>query len=180
MQQSLTTAQVSRLAQDAIQEAHARGFQSYKVTTELDKQVDGYSLSPFRIHGGIQIKNATFKIPDVFAPIIANPEQAKAKGTIFFPVLNDVTHLCIQDLYAVAPTHVLIIPKDDAQALPDLAQDSLGELYAQAIFVALETLKLTQATLTVNVYPPNQEVPHVHLHLISQEKHSFSPAVSNE
>jgi len=163
------------LVTEAVQSAHEQGFESYKLTTVLTKQPNGYSLSPFSVHNGVKVRNASFKIPNVFAPIIADPAAAKKNGTIFFPVSNKPisdhdTHICIQDLYPVAPTHVLIIPKQQVEALPDLAQQAMGELYSQAAFVALQTLRLTQATLTINVYPPNQEVPQVHLHLMSQEK----------
>lgn len=162
-------AELTKSIQVAIDVADSKAFQSYQVVTDLLKtdKPNEIMLQAIRIENGKAHKKANFSIPNVFAPMIENPSQAEIEGTVFIERTED--HIVIKDKYPVAKTHVLVIPKKDGETILDMQTSKVADLFLQALQTAAITLHLTTAKLLVNVYPPNQEVPHVHLHILSNE-----------
>jgi len=161
--------QIGKLILERIEEAKEKGFTSYQLVTEL--VADDVLTAPAVKHGYTDPAKA-FRLPNFFGEIIKDTEKAKGSGTIFVDITSD--HIIIQDKYPAAATHVLVIPKLDYTTIEDMPVTALGELYLEAVRIAFEVLKLPQVRLLININPPNQEVPHVHLHIMSQVPSSMS------
>lgn len=160
--------QLAQLVTQVIVSAQESGFEAYQVTATLRRTNDGFSLSPLVVQKGVTKRNPKFGLPNVFAPILVDTQKAKDNGTIFHAISD--SYICINDKFPVAATHVLIIPRKEVITLPELSESARGELFAYGITTALDTLHLSTAILSINVYPPLQEVPHIHLHITSEEK----------
>lgn len=160
---------LTQLLQIAIDQAESKSFQSFQLVAYLQTQedTDKALLTDIKVTNGKAKRKNTFSIPNVFASIISDPDKAIQEGTIFIKTTPDL--IVIQDKYPAASTHVLVIPKKDGETILDMPIDAVGKLFFEAIQTATQTLGLESAKLLVNIYPPNQEVPHVHLHIMSDQ-----------
>lgn len=77
--------------------------------------------------------------------------------------------IVIKDIHPERKTHVLIIPKKEIATIHDMSEADeyiLGELLQVAKKVALQLWVQSSYQLRVNVWNM-QEVPHIHMHLLS-------------
>lgn len=123
---------------------------------------------PFEISHPFTTLVPAFRIPNVFAPIVKDSIMAKKSGTIFLEEAE--SYIIIQDKYPSAPVHYLVIPKKEYPTILEMKVADLATLYVHAIKAAITTLTVKTIKLVINVNPPNQEVPHVHLHIMSNDK----------
>jgi histidine triad (HIT) family protein len=97
----------------------------------------------------------------IFCQIIAGP----IPSTIRY---QDETFIAFNDIHPLAPTHVLIVPKEHLKSLEtiDLANTDLqAELLITARKVAQELGIQDNYKLFMNVGDKVQQVHHLHLHL---------------
>jgi len=90
---------------------------------------------------------------------------------------SDIVHeteniIVIRDIAPKAKTHVLIIPKKEVRTVDDFGKED-ASLISEMIFTAQEVATKLGVSgayqLQFNVWEKwGQEVPHVHLHLLSQ------------
>jgi diadenosine tetraphosphate (Ap4A) HIT family hydrolase len=169
---SLETAiqEITKLLVPALEKADQLAYTSFILVTELETSQTNnamFMLSDFALGKNYTSPRPEFSFPNVFAPIIADPAKASDEGTVFLTNEND--HIIIQDKYPSAPIHYLVIPKNDKVTILEMPVYEVAKLYVHAIEAALQKLTLKQARLLINVATPNQEVPHVHLHIMSSD-----------
>jgi diadenosine tetraphosphate (Ap4A) HIT family hydrolase len=165
------TQKITQLLLPKLEKAKQLKYTSFQLTTQLassKNDAGSFELSEFSLEKVYTSKPQAFSFPNVFAPIIKNSEKAKAEGTIF--LTNEEDHIIIKDKYPSAPIHYLAIPKKDKITIMEMPVHEVAKLYAHAIDAALNKLTITQAKLLINVAPPNQEIPHVHLHIMSNDR----------
>lgn len=159
---------LEEMIQKALNHTQKLGYQSFRLVTSRD-----LSTEESRSHLELMITNShpnrsdNYDAANVFGPIVDNPAAARQKGTKFLSDLEEF--VIIADLYPAAKTHFLVIPKQHFEALPDMPVGQAAKMYQLAIKTAENQLKLTKYQLIINVFPPNQQVPHVHLHLMSDQ-----------
>lgn len=160
--------EITQLLSPTLEKAEQLKYTSFKLVANLEankKNDTTFELSEFSLEKVYTSSPPKFSFPNVFAPIIAEPEKATAEGTIF--LTNQPDHIIIKDKYPSAPIHYLAIPKKDKVTIMEMPIHEVAKLYVHAIDAVLNELNLMQAKLLINVAPPNQEVPHVHLHIMS-------------
>lgn len=159
---------LAKMVEVALNHTQELGYQSYRFVSERDLTTEESAA-----HLDVMITNShptrgqDYDAANVFGPMADDPEAASQKGTEFLAELEEF--IIIKDLYPAAKTHFLVIPKNHYEALPDMPADQIAKMYQLAIKTAEEQLGLTKYRLTANVYPPNQQVPHVHLHIMSDQ-----------
>ena len=90
-------------------------------------------------------------------------------------VYADETVIAFRDINPVAPTHILIIPRDHIETVNDLTVDDetlVGHLFTTAKQIAEEQgVAESGYRLIINCGPDSrQEVYHIHLHLIGGQR----------
>lgn len=110
-------------------------------------------------------------------------------ATIFTKIINreipaDIVYeddlaLAFRDINAQAPTHVLVIPKEEIASLNDISDDNahvMGHLFSVVRKVAAQ-LELTGGYRTViNCgVDGGQTVDHIHIHLLGGRSLSWPP-----
>lgn len=85
-------------------------------------------------------------------------------------VLEDDSTLAFMDVMPQVPGHTLVIPKEPAETLIDLSQESAARLINQVQVVAAAVEKAMNADgitiFQLNGAGAGQTVPHVHFHVI--------------
>jgi histidine triad (HIT) family protein len=88
-------------------------------------------------------------------------------------VYEDERVLAFLDIGPLAEGHLLVIPKDHAGRIDEMAPDTLAHLAGQLPRLARGVLKVTGAEgynlLQNNGRVSGQEVPHVHFHIIPRK-----------
>ena len=110
-------------------------------------------------------------------------------STIFTKIINreipaDIVYeddlaLAFRDINAQAPTHVLVIPKEEIASLDDISDDNahvMGHLFSVVRKVAAQ-LELTGGYRTVINCGADggQTVDHIHIHLLGGRALSWPP-----
>ena len=110
-------------------------------------------------------------------------------ATIFTKIINreipaDIVYeddlaLAFRDINAQAPTHVLVIPKEEIASLDDISDDNahvMGHLFSVVRKVAAQ-LELTGGYRTVINCGADggQTVDHIHIHLLGGRSLSWPP-----
>ena len=110
-------------------------------------------------------------------------------ATIFTKIINreipaDIVYeddlaLAFRDINAQAPTHVLVIPKEEIASLDDISDDNahvMGHLFSVVRKVAAQ-LELTGGYRTVINCGADggQTVDHIHIHLLGGRALSWPP-----
>jgi histidine triad (HIT) family protein len=110
-------------------------------------------------------------------------------ATIFTKIINreipaDIVYeddlaLAFRDINAQAPTHVLVIPKEEIASLNDISEDNaavMGHLFSVVRKVAAQ-LELTNGYRTViNCgVDGGQTVDHIHIHLLGGRALTWPP-----
>lgn len=110
-------------------------------------------------------------------------------ATIFTKIINreipaDIVYeddlaLAFRDINAQAPTHVLVIPKDEIASLDDISDENahvMGHLFSVVRKVAAQ-LELTGGYRTVINCGADggQTVDHIHIHLLGGRSLSWPP-----
>jgi histidine triad (HIT) family protein len=94
-------------------------------------------------------------------------------------VYEDDWCLAFRDIKPQAPTHVLLIPKQEIPTLDDLTDDDqqlLGHLMLTAKKVASQLGVEGGYRLVVNCgAAAGQEVPHIHIHLLAGRRLTWPP-----
>lgn len=83
-------------------------------------------------------------------------------------VFENEIAIAINDINPVAKTHVLVIPRKEVSTIADLDATEFGALMQTAVHVAEKVLELPSYKLVMNAHKPMQEVPHVHVHIVSE------------
>jgi histidine triad (HIT) family protein len=89
--------------------------------------------------------------------------EKKSPATIVF---EDDNFLAFKNIYPVAETHILIIPKKHSKTLNDINDETLVNLFNTTKKIA-KKLKLSGYKILINVEKPYQVIFHTHLHLIA-------------
>ncbi len=111
-------------------------------------------------------------MPTIFTKIINREIPADI-------VYEDDLALAFRDINAQAPTHVLVIPKEEIASLNDLTDDNahvMGHLFSVVRQVAAQ-LELTNGYRTVINCGADggQTVDHIHIHLLGGRPLSWPP-----
>ncbi len=111
-------------------------------------------------------------MPTIFTKIINREIPADI-------VYEDDLALAFRDINAQAPTHVLVIPKDEIASLDDISDDNahvMGHLFSVVRKVAAQ-LDLTDGYRTVINCGADggQTVDHIHIHLLGGRALSWPP-----
>jgi histidine triad (HIT) family protein len=111
-------------------------------------------------------------VPTIFTKIINREIPADI-------VYEDDLALAFRDINAQAPTHVLVIPKDEIASLDDISDDNahvMGHLFSVVRKVAAQ-LDLTDGYRTVINCGADggQTVDHIHIHLLGGRALSWPP-----
>lgn len=175
----VTNQAITHELQKVLEFTQKQNYSSFKLVTELTiapsqskstkNETHYISLTHFDINNPKTDTSSTFKVPNVFAPIIANRKSAEKQGTIFYYETKE--HIVIKDKFPAATFHALLIPKEETQTILDMPIATVGTLFFQAITISSQVLGLSKVKLVVNVAPPNQEIPHVHLHIMSNQNY---------
>lgn len=83
-------------------------------------------------------------------------------------IWENETYFVLKDIAPQAPTHLLVIPKEEVSTLHHMSKEDKGELVDTVDHVAQE-LGLRSYKMIINVGKPYQEIFHVHAHLISDQ-----------
>jgi len=161
--------EISALLAPALEKAINLNYTSFELVTDLTANQPNitFMITDFALGKAYTSETPKFSFTNVFAQIVADPDKASDEGTVF--LANEEDHIIIQDKYPSAPIHYLVIPKKDITTILDMPLREIAKLYVHAIEATLQKLTLTKAKLLINVAPPNQEVPHVHLHILSTD-----------
>ena len=111
-------------------------------------------------------------MPTIFTKIINREIPADI-------VYEDELALAFRDINAQAPTHVLVIPKEEIASLDDISDDKahvMGHLFSVVRKVAAQ-LELTDGYRTVINCGADggQTVDHIHIHLLGGRPLSWPP-----
>lgn len=111
-------------------------------------------------------------MPTIFTKIINREIPADI-------VYEDDLALAFRDINAQAPTHVLVIPKEEIASLDDISDDNahvMGHLFSVVRKVAAQ-LELTGGYRTVINCGADggQTVDHIHIHLLGGRALSWPP-----
>ncbi len=143
--------------------ARQYGLKSWLVQADF---AQGDHLQKVTVHGNLQGKPIPKNPTSLFLELLA---QKKLK--VLFTVNQDL-YFVIEDISALAPTHVLVIPYEHQVVAAELSVEQLDSAWVAALEAA-HKLKLEKWQLEINCYPPLQHVFHLHLHLRSQAVSPF-------
>ena len=87
-------------------------------------------------------------------------------------VLDDDRHLAFLDLRPVFKGHVLLVPREHHETLPDLPVDDVGPLFERArlLAAAVRDGLEAQGTFVAMNNTVSQSVPHLHVHVVPRTK----------
>ena len=87
-------------------------------------------------------------------------------------VLDDEVALAFLDIRPLFPGHVLLVPRDHVEVLPDLPADRVGPLFerAQRIAAAVVEVLGAQGSFVAMNNTVSQSVPHLHVHVVPRTK----------
>jgi diadenosine tetraphosphate (Ap4A) HIT family hydrolase len=162
--------QLSELLAPKIDLAKKERYSSFKLSTTLktqDQNREFFTLDNFSFSKVFTQDINEYQLPNVFEKIILDPKSAIENDTVFLSNQDD--HIIIKDKYPSAPTHFLTIPKTKYTTILEMPISEVAKLYAYTIQAIFFKLQLSQAKIITNVAPPNQKVPHVHVHLMSDQ-----------
>ena len=94
-------------------------------------------------------------------------------------VYEDDIVMCIMDISPICDGHVLIIPKKHYETIMETPNDVLMHMFDIARMLAPTIMKATHEegfTLSIN-YGDQQEIKHLHLHLMPNFKKSASKSM---
>lgn len=104
-------------------------------------------------------------MPCVFCSIVAGDQPASV-------VLDDGVVLAFLDTRPLFPGHVLVVPRDHVETLPDLPTADVGPFFerVQRIAAALPGAMGAQGTFVALNNKVSQSVPHLHAHVVPRTK----------
>ena len=87
-------------------------------------------------------------------------------------VLRDEEVVAFLDVRPLFHGHVLVVPVDHVEALPDLPPDRVGPFFerVQALSVAVRDAMSAQGTFVAMNNVVSQSVPHLHAHVVPRTK----------
>ena len=87
-------------------------------------------------------------------------------------VLDDEVALGFLDNRPLFPGHVLLVPKDHVEVLPDLPAEHVGPLFerAQRVAAAMVEVLGAQGSFVALNNTVSQSVPHLHVHVVPRTK----------
>lgn len=101
----------------------------------------------------------------VFCSILAGEAPASV-------VLDDGVVLAFLDVRPLFAGHVLVVPRDHVETLPDLPADLVGPYFerVQRLSVAVRDAMGAQGTFVALNNTVSQSVPHLHTHVVPRTK----------
>ncbi len=87
-------------------------------------------------------------------------------------VLDDEVAMAFLDIRPLFPGHVLLVPRDHVEVLPDLPVDQVGPLFerAQRIAAAVVDVLGAEGSFVAMNNTVSQSVPHLHVHVVPRTK----------
>ena len=87
-------------------------------------------------------------------------------------VLDDDVALAFLDVRPLFPGHVLVVPRDHVETLPDLPADLVGPYFerVQRLSVAVRDATGAQGSFVATNNVVSQSVPHLHAHVVPRTK----------
>lgn len=87
-------------------------------------------------------------------------------------VLDDDVAMAFLDIRPLFPGHVLVVPREHADALPELPTGAVGPLFerVQRLSVAVRDATGAQGTFVAVNNVVSQSVPHLHVHVVPRTK----------
>ncbi len=87
-------------------------------------------------------------------------------------VLDDEVAVGFLDIRPLFPGHVLLVPRDHIEVLPDLPASLVGPLFerAQRIAAAVVEVLGAQGSFVAMNNTVSQSVPHLHVHVVPRTK----------
>jgi histidine triad (HIT) family protein len=87
-------------------------------------------------------------------------------------VLDDEVALGFLDIRPLFPGHVLLVPRDHVEVLPELPAEQVGPLFerAQRIASAMVGVLGAQGSFVAMNNTVSQSVPHLHVHVVPRTK----------
>ena len=87
-------------------------------------------------------------------------------------VLDDDVAMGFLDIRPLFPGHVLLVPRDHVEVLPDLAPELVGPLFERARRVAAAVVEVlgAQGSFVAMNNTVSQSVPHLHVHVVPRTK----------
>jgi histidine triad (HIT) family protein len=87
-------------------------------------------------------------------------------------VLDDDVAVGFLDIRPLFPGHVLLVPRDHVEVLPDLPPDLVGPLFerAQRVAAAMVDVLGAQGSFVAMNNTVSQSVPHLHVHVVPRTK----------
>jgi len=92
-------------------------------------------------------------------------------------VLDDDVAVAFLDVRPVFPGHVLVVPRDHVETLPDLPTAALGPFFerVQALAAAVPAAMGAVGTFVAMNNKVSQSVPHLHAHVVPRRPKDRSP-----
>ena len=87
-------------------------------------------------------------------------------------VLDDEVALAFLDVRPLFPGHVLLVPRDHVETLPDLPAERVGPYFerVQRLSVAVRDATGAQGSFVAMNNVVSQSVPHLHAHVVPRTK----------
>lgn len=87
-------------------------------------------------------------------------------------VLDDEVVLAFLDVRPLFPGHVLVVPRDHLETLPELPRELVGPYFerVQRLSVAVRDATGAQGTFVAMNNVVSQSVPHLHVHVVPRTK----------
>ena len=101
----------------------------------------------------------------IFCKIISREIPAK--------ILNETSHsICFLDAFPLTKGHVLVIPKNHHKKIQDMTSSENSDLFSLVHVMMSKVDSITGSTLIAihNGETAGQEIPHVHVHLVSRSE----------
>jgi histidine triad (HIT) family protein len=101
----------------------------------------------------------------VFCQIVAGEAPAHV-------VLDDDVAVGFLDVRPLFPGHVLLVPRDHVETLPELAPEAVGPFFERAQRVAAAVVEVlgAQGSFVAMNNVVSQSVPHLHVHVVPRTK----------
>jgi histidine triad (HIT) family protein len=87
-------------------------------------------------------------------------------------VLESPSHVAFLDHRPLFPGHVLLIPREHIETLPDLPEDQVAQIFqsAKSLCRAVQEATGAQGSFLAVNNRVSQSVPHLHIHIVPRTK----------
>jgi histidine triad (HIT) family protein len=95
-----------------------------------------------------------------------------ARATAAHVVLDDEVAVAFLDIRPLFKGHVLLVPRDHVETLPDLPAETVGPFFqrAQRLALAMEAVLGAAGSFVATNNKVSQSVPHLHVHIVPRNR----------